>query len=283
MRKLVVFISIFLLLNSCEKYIEFDEEISTPKLVVNGIINPDSTFDIHISRSLSVLDQAELNGIENASVTIYDDLGNVYEVLSDIGNGFYTGNLKPLNEEGYGIIVSANDYETVSSITRIPRLVVLNSLDTLGVEDVDGFKELEITVEFDDTPGESNYYLLEVWAADIVNGQIYENPMSIRSDDITLGLSQDGYATQVYFSDELFDGEKKTLVFYVEDTRDYDDYIEVRFTSITEELEKYGRTLQAYRDAVGNPFSQPVQVYTNVENGFGIFAGYQLSRTKIVF
>ncbi|CAG5077753.1 DUF4249 domain-containing protein [Parvicella tangerina] len=283
MKNFVYILLISLSFISCEKYIDFDAEVKQPKLVINGIINPDSTFDIHISRSLSVIDNAELSIVEDATVNILDENGGVYETLSYYYDGHYLGVQKPMNNQRYSIEVATPGFEDVSSSTAIPNLVSLSDVDTLGVEDVDGFKELELTITFQDIANEENFYMLEVFAADLVSGQVYLNPMSMRSDDVTLGLDENGYDTQVFFSDELFDGETKTLVVYVEDTRDYDDYIEIRMTSITQELERYARTQNAYENNYGNPFAQPVQVYSNVEGGFGIFAGYQVSRKKITF
>lgn len=282
--KAIFYIAIILIgFSSCEKYIDFDEEIKQPKLVVNGIINPDSTFDIHISRSLSVIDGAELSVVENATVNILDENGSLYESLVYDSNGHYLGTSMPQHNQAYTIEVSAPDFDPVSASTNIPDLINLNSVDTMGVEDVNGLRELKLTITFQDLPNEENYYMLEVYAADIINGQIFLNPMFLRSDDVTLGLGQDGYSDQVFFSDELFDGTQKTLIIYVEDTRDYDDYIEVRLTSVTQDLERYYRTLNAYNDTYGNPFAQPVQVFSNVEGGFGIFAGYEVSRKKITF
>lgn len=282
--KAIFYIAVILIgFSSCEKYIDFDEEIKQPKLVVNGIINPDSTFDIHISRSLSVIDGAELSVVENATVNILDENGSLYESLVYDSNGHYLGASMPQHNQAYTIEVSAPDFDPVSASTHIPDLIDLSSVDTMGVEDVNGLRELKLTITFQDMPNEENYYMLEVYAADIINGQIFLNPMFLRSDDVTLGLSQDGYSDQVFFSDELFDGTQKTLIIYVEDTRDYDDYIEVRLTSVTQDLERYYRTLNAYNDTYGNPFSQPVQVFSNVEGGFGIFAGYEVSRKKITF
>jgi hypothetical protein len=44
--------------------------------------------------------------------------------------------------------------------------------------------------------------------------------------------------------------------------------------SISKEYYDYQTSLNEYWNADGNPFAQPVQVFTNIENGFGIFAGF---------
>ena len=39
----------------------------------------------------------------------------------------------------------------------------------------------------------------------------------------------------------------------------------------------YRISLELYQNASGNPFAQPVQVFSNIENGFGVFAGSQIN------
>lgn len=279
----ILFSVLILLVSSCEKYLDFDDEIKTSKLVINGVINPDSTFRVEISNSLSVIDKGDLEPVENAVVNIFDGSGALYETLIHDSDGYYLGSLKPLDNQQYTVEVSAPNFSSIRAQTSIPLLTSISSVDTLGVEDVDQYKELRLTIRFDDAANKVNYYRLEVFAADEINGEIFMGPLSMRSDDVTLGLEQGGYSHQINFSDELFDGQSVTLVVYVPDTRDYDDFLEIRLSSFSEELYRYSKTYAAYQNTFGNPFAQPVQVSNNVEGGFGLFAGYQLSRKKIAF
>jgi len=54
-------------------------------------------------------------------------------------------------------------------------------------------------------------------------------------------------------------------------------------SSVSEDYYKYNVTLAKYEQTQGDPFAQPVQVYSNIENGFGIFGGYSsFSDTLII-
>ena len=50
-----------------------------------------------------------------------------------------------------------------------------------------------------------------------------------------------------------------------------------------EDYFKYKLSLEKYQETAGDPFAQPVQVYSNVENGFGIFGGYSVYRDTLFF
>jgi hypothetical protein len=45
----------------------------------------------------------------------------------------------------------------------------------------------------------------------------------------------------------------------------------------------YLKSFNMYQRASGNPFATPVQVYSNVENGMGIFAGGTLTYWDVGF
>jgi hypothetical protein len=56
--------------------------------------------------------------------------------------------------------------------------------------------------------------------------------------------------------------------------------ITIHVRSISEDLYDYLSTLNVQQNTSGNPFAQPANVYGNIENGFGIFAGLN-SASKI--
>ena len=46
----------------------------------------------------------------------------------------------------------------------------------------------------------------------------------------------------------------------------------VKVYQVTEEYFKYIKSLSAYQNSSDNPFAEPVNVYTNIANGYGIFS-----------
>ena len=61
---------------------------------------------------------------------------------------------------------------------------------------------------------------------------------------------------------------------------DSDKVIRVQLANISKEFYDYQKSLTEHNRTDDNPFAEPVQVYTNVKNGFGCVAGY--NRTEVV-
>lgn len=265
----------------CEKYIEFDDEIKDPKIVLNSQINPDSSFKVNLTRSLSVIDDGELSVIENALVEVYDQNNTFLEQLTYIGDGNYLGMQKPSVGQSYSVSAQANNYENVSAITSVPPSVPIIAVDTFSFSDPSRGDLMSISIQFNDPSGD-NYYVLEVLEGDTAFGAYYY-PMYFTSDDIALDLGNDNYTSAATFTDELFDGSSKTLEIELQNVSMYVDYLEIRLTSASKDLYDYERTQEAYQFSNGDPFAQPVQVYSNIEGGFGIFAGDQVDKHQIIF
>ena len=89
----------------------------------------------------------------------------------------------------------------------------------------------------------------------------------------------------MFLSDALFNGrdfEIKLKIskfsFYETDTV----LLDVSLEHIAEPYYLYAVSSNKYRRTSNNPFTEPVSVYTNVENGLGIFTGYTSSSVRFV-
>lgn len=177
------------------------------------------------------------------------------------------------------------------------------------IADTSGFTKIEsfgIKIKFNDPASISNYYRLD---AKVIN--YYDNDsIAIRNaqidyNDIVFGgnnnsniLEMDGYNYYHEFSDELFNGKEYNLnikfnsitqVFKPEYQELYhrkeekvpvrqELYIELQ--SISESYFLYLRSRSTNMSAV-EFFSEPVQIYSNVNGGIGILGSYSSSLYKI--
>jgi hypothetical protein len=55
----------------------------------------------------------------------------------------------------------------------------------------------------------------------------------------------------------------------------------VRFLTLSKDFFEFVTSYQKQKNNSNNAFAEPTQVYSNVENGLGIFAGYAI--TEVVF
>lgn len=79
--------SIALLLAACSKEITFNEPDYEKKLVINGLICPDSLITVRIGRTYSII-SGERPVVTNATVLLYTN-GRLVELMQHKGNGIY--------------------------------------------------------------------------------------------------------------------------------------------------------------------------------------------------
>jgi len=278
---------------SCEKIIPFTSDITESKLVVNSLFDNTQRWNIHVSKSLSVIDNAELTGVENASVIISDSVGNIIYLVHDSG-GFYTGGTMPQTNNTYRIDVSANNYNSVYALETLPKNIPILAVDTSSIINTNNEKELQFDITFLDPSEETNYYILGIevgfWeiydiGAGLLDSLFIEMTIPLYSNDQAInnneGKNIDG---TILFDDILFNGQNKNLSVYsyIEDISWGGgfpitfDYIHVNLFNISQATYLYKKSYSIHQNTSGNPFAQAVQVYSNITNGFGIFGGAQI-------
>jgi hypothetical protein len=166
---------------------------------------------------------------------------------------------------------------------------------------------LDIFFTLSDPAGIENFYLIELLQSpgyyvdfifdpvigEFVSDTIYNDaaPQQLflsTSDQVLLSEANnfaDGgelYGSTFFFSDRLFDGNTRKfqvrLDFY-SGTAD----LEIRLTSASRSYWQYRRTIDLYDNSIDDPFSEPVQIFTNIDDGLGIWAGFSASSVVIEF
>lgn len=304
---LIILISFTLIFSrSCETTEKIDDFPLRPsQLVLNCLFTADSTWDIQVSYSLSVLDNAPLEMIEDAEIELFMN-GELVDHLTTPGDdGYYhSDTMLPKEGETYSVKVTAPGYEEeVFARDYLPAMVPLKSLSSTLIDSsfhtwndyytdlpvetghIEGF--IDLTIQ--DPPGVSNFYNLQVYMVerrlqdreDSTSWYFRRKPVNYSVTDATTEVtSMRGGAL---LSDQFFDGmEHKLKIRYDEwDDKPVIDTFYVELISLTEAGYLYRRSIEDYQEAQGDPFSEPVLVYSNIENGFGIFAGYS-SYTGVV-
>ena len=297
MKKLFFLLSVSLIYISCEKVIPFEGDVNTPKLVINSVFESDSTFKVHVSSSRSVIDTSSFENIDDAVVTIKDGNGNVIEVLNHVVNGFYKGQVLPEESTTYILEVNHPNYANITASDSLPSPIIINSVDTSTILDPINGNRLRISMNFDDPENNQNYYLLETYSVNeyliVENLDTIEYELDTTKQFMVLTdeVFQNGgspWRDQGLFNDLLFNGQNKTLEIEIpnenwsgsEDGYDWSYKtltLRLYLHNITISYYYYRTSLELFQNASGNPFAQPVQVYSNIENGFGVFAGSQIS------
>jgi hypothetical protein len=292
------FVSILMLLSfcSCIKEVPISDIPFEKKLVIGCIANPDSTFHVNI-RSSQLINATSDEFVENAIVKLFKD--NIYiDSLHYEQSGWYRSSMFPVAESEYELRVSAPEFiYEASAKTFVPAETIINrcthTLNKLVETDLGPTETIELN--FYDPIVTEDFYELVGRTQDINDATFstLESPNSTDTKDPS--ILSDGnieYSpSTLYFSDKLFNGTSKDMIFGDGDPNSsgaefiptYYLYLHLRKTSPS--YYYYLRSWTVHRFNQNTDFNtkepltllfqgDPVELYTNVENGYGIFGAY---------
>ena len=300
MKKLFSLLSIVVILSSCEKDIHVNLPKKDPKLVINAILAKDSIVTVGIGKSKSVLDpvntssQLENYVVKNATAVIYENGVVLDTLVYDAVQYRYVSPHQVTVKSGntYSIQVTAPGFTMAEGSTTVPsQSNIAEVIRTKNARtDSDGNPEDEINLKLND-PAETNFYLVQIFQATYAfQGGYPVYCVSTTDKDIEpIGENADPFSTDncydgnsLLMKDVNFNGRLKQVRFYVNsyELQDitgpggqvYKPYIKV--SRITEAQFKYVKSYNVYYNSSDNPFAEPSNVYTNVKNGYGVFAAF---------
>ena len=300
MKKLFYIIfSILILLNSCEKVIPFDLKTKEPKIVINSLFESDKTWNVHLSSSLSSIDTSNLSNIENASITIYDEKNQVIETLHYDSLGFYNGTTSPEAGQQYIIEVSAINHKTATAEDRIPTETTISEIDTSSFIENNN-ERLSIQLSFNQALSNENYYKIGVrigrdkYVDNLNQNGINEVDTNYKEKWLTLKpesnfLMETISSKELIFNDNSFNSSEATVTFSIKNLikkSSLDDNYNLEFMTvylyeISSNQYNFYNSMKIYEDNSSNIFAQPVQVFSNVTNGHGIFVGSTANKIQL--
>ncbi len=313
-----IFITIFYCCTENEIYLTDTHN----KIVINGLISTDNKFGVNISKSVPVTDTTWVheNLLNTASVELYengvyiDTLRNLDFVLVDGGikitDNYVHDHAYPQCNKHYSLRVSAPGFEDVYSTIVIPSLVEIEKLDTTVLELEGNFEEWESKIHFicdimfSDPGNEMNYYLVyifsKVYKKDSFGnfypgGELYHICFTSEDPVIEEKIADGTVNYGIAFSDKVINSKSYKLTIKINDNdiympdhdlgfyKVYKTVIYFKFYSITEDYYTYIQTLNKFTGNINNPFTDPVQVHTNIEGGLGILGAAAVSTDSLVF
>lgn len=295
MKKNLNILFIFFALNSCVKEVSVNDIALKQYICVNCLFSTEKYFNVQISLTGKNINDNNTIPINDANVVLWS--GNeIVEKLTLDSTGYYSTKIhKPVVNKVYTIKVDIDGFEQVSATDFIPdQIPILRhniEFDNFMME-----KAIFSTVNFSflDLIDKENYYLLNVIRK-------FYNPFSqkhittsglIRSDDeifirdenhtttwdwdctnfLIFNDNNISTITSNYFTIYLFESDGEVVS---------DDYNETKILvlkNISKHCYEYFKSLKVHSVVINEPiFNQTnyyYNIYSNVENGLGIFAGY---------
>jgi hypothetical protein len=292
MRSISILVLLFtLFFVSCEKSISFKPDNQDPLVVVEATIENGRAPLVILSSSVnyfSKITPAILANsfIRNADVqltngtlthrlkeyTIPDSSGyNLYYYSIDSAS-LPTAFLGELNKE-YTLTINTGG-KTYTATTRIPALT--KTIDSLWWEKGPANKDsnlVKLMARVADPPGYGNYirYFTRKNREDFWPGL-----NSVFDDQIIDGKTYNVQVDQGVDRNQAIDQE--TYNFFLRG-----DTVTVKFTNIDKATYDFWRTMEYSYGSIGNPFSSPTKVLTNIKGGaLGYFGGYAAQYKSLI-
>ncbi len=291
------YLSLFLIFVclGCETIIEINPPEYTPEPVATSFFSPDSVWSVTLHSSLGINAKGDTSTeyITDASVRIMDG-SNMIEALNYVGNGEYRANKGrlPASSTKYTLHVDLPGATSIQATSTAPPPVPFSdySIEKVGEG---GFRDdtiYRLKAVFKDEPN-PNFYQIGIYqyvATDIdslyyrksVNelhpgwacGYVAAAETEIDIED--RGTTGCGDLDPIVVTDRNFDGGTYPWSATVEvSERGGRSELLLVLSSLSEEYFEYQRTLEhnLFLDPL---LDEPINVYSNVTGGLGVFAGY---------
>ena len=290
-------IIVLLLFTSCIKTLSDQLPEPPPKLVVNAAISSDSILTVNISKSIPILNNENnmtLPFVQGATINFYED-GQFLFPLQETDHGYYSKPAyKPSEGRVYSIKVDKQGFASVSAQTTIPEKVGIISFDTTIVtEEYQDYSEKIISCElkYTDDNNIENFYSLEC----IKSYYDPDDNYFVEHQYIFVEESEEYFYDKPYgillWTDKLTNGQTVSIKFEIDPYYIYyqpegNDDVSVKYTiylkSLEEDYYQYEKSKHLYYENGDgdDPFTEPVLIYSNVENGLGVFGGFSSDTTS---
>jgi len=290
MKRLLVLAVLFLI--GCEKKVEFILHDQPDKLVVEGIIENDQPPVVILSRSIGyfstisadMLNQSFVHGAD-VSVSNGTMMHKLKEYTRPLGNGvslyyysidssnFSTAFVGQLNHQySLKIIVDGKEYTAITTVPALTKKIDSVWWKKPPVTSGSDTNKVIIMVKATDAPGYGDY----VRYYTKTNKEPFYPPLNSTFDDYFI----DGTTYEL----QVDKGVDRNLSFnYDEVYFKRGDTVGLKLSNIDKATYDFWRTMEFSYASIGDPFSTPTKVLSNIKgDALGYFGGYASQYRNII-
>jgi hypothetical protein len=265
--------------------IDIELPATDPKIVVNSFFTENSRIKVHLSKSIGILENI-IPECTDATVILREN--NIIIDTLYFQSGYYYSHILAETNKNYALEIKTPGMVTVFCEDLIPGKTLLQGFvcnDSVFIAE-DGFIINELKLDFQDSAGPS-FYEVELSAKYIDNNNGTSIWFMKNSDPIITSTGLLDYNPRtLIFTDKMFDGKHCSVKIYFA-TQSYADYkLKITFRSVSESYYKYKEKQVAYLFSLDSDIfsgmSEPINLYSNITGGYGIFAGYSTDEKEII-
>lgn len=271
------------------------------KLVLSSLLSPDSVASIAVSYTYPVTtpwtEIPVLYEVDSADVRLYED-SVLVEIMPYVGQGRYVSasGFKPQVNHAYYYIVSAPGYDTAYSLPEtVPDMVPITSyafIDSVGLYDSADYgladENYQVTVSqvnfyFNDPATIANYYLLRSTILEDTTYLPTEKAFLRQIDGIAgcLFRGQPACVEDICFSGSPIGASIDIIPTSMQYTTQDMGGMYLDLVTITATYYKRAVSYEAYLLTRDHISQEPFNVYSNIQNGYGLVAAYNTNRQLI--
>ncbi len=230
------------------------------KMVVHGFVKPSNAMVVQVSRSINPGSDSLNNNLGQAIVNL---IHNGKDESATFTGSVFEAELPIMASDVISIAVDHEAYETVHATIKIPDFVPIGHVEIIENQQkiLDNYNFIPVKIAINDLDPSLNYFHFNFLSGGqrqwlyFINDQNYVQSTKI----------------DWYFEDAVI--ENGSVQFYVEKEA-LEEEITIQLKHVDHHYYQYFTTKELYDAYKNNPLAEPVEVYSNMENGLGVFAGY---------
>lgn len=286
---ITVFTSFFI---SCESDFDIKNDFDK-KMVLNVELVPNRNIRVLLTENRPTQNKNELTIIKDAAMELLVNDTLIYPIyyspnITDSINhsGYYVAEYQPKPMDKVTINAKHKSFPELSATEQIPSEITLNEF-TLLSHPLPSDKSIpaKLKISFKDSP-DKDYYLMDIWYIsyekkyDSLNSTyFYEENYIFDRDEYVEGLA----FTETLWGNKMFDDlnfEGQNVSFDVTITNPVKPksgnklFMYIDFRKVSEAYFLYEKSFALSQSEIYDPFKEPVFVYSNVTNGYGIMMSW---------
>ncbi|MBO9729492.1 MAG: DUF4249 domain-containing protein [Chitinophaga sp.] len=269
-----------MLLNACTKRVEIQMPYEGDKIVLNTLIQPDSVIYVRVTRSIpsNMLDDSGYKDIPGSAVIITANGVTLPAPQVQVikGLSYFVSTEKAVRGQQYTVQVQAPGLTAVTATDTLPAAPLAKNASAQR-----NSNRVLFTLKDDPAPG--NYYRIRIYITNENGGQgtylLFGLDPAFNNNLVDF-FTKSSYNSLV-MNDERFNGKDVNFVLQTVDPIPGPSQVTVEVSVLTRATYDYFRTMTAQKENGNMAVRNPVRVYTNVTNGYGIVGG--INTQKLTF
>lgn len=292
--RIIQLLFLFIVFFGCEKEVDINLRKQGGIITCYSFVHPGNSLQINLTKSTSIVSVNDYDLIDNGRVAIFKngDLYRNYDFPNDTINATWF-NINFGYNDTIEFYIDEASSKRIYAYTVIPSLVEINDIDTSSIIiNYNGVRDslMHISINFTDLVDEVNYYQLTIEreVQRMGNGhndsfsEIIEYP---KSDGVFAETEKGVFSIeeidfQGLFSDVSIEGgeckieiELPKKIFELGNDEEEGNII-VKLHHVNEDYFSYLKSRIIYETNNGIPIFDPIKIYSNVEEGYGVVCGY---------